>query len=579
MSDLRTSFVINLAGNLQNRARQYSQALGTFSRQGSRHLSTLNRSVMAAGRGIERLGNRYTALLSGAGAVAAIRSVGQLEDRFLRLGIQAGVTDDLVRKLRDRVFEVAQTPDIGADPYEMLSAAAEIMERTGNYNFIQENIENIGIALQATGAIGKDVGAIMSEFEKEGVRSSNAILTRLDLLNEQGKRGAFTLQNIAGNAPRIMSAYARTGRQGDEALRDMGAALQMVMRGIGSPERSVTAFEALIAKFADDAERIQKVSGVQIFDPEELARGNEVMRPVSDLMREIVVASRGRGTLLSQIFDVQEMRALGSVIQEYQRTGAVETINEFLQVHADGAAIQKDAARYAESYAAATNKLKTAWVQFAATNLAEPIKELATWLNSLEPGTVQRWLNIAKWIGIAGGGLVVASKAMGLIANTRIAMGGTGGIAGNAAGRMMPVPVYIVNGPGALGGAAGRGRGRGGAGGALSRAGGWLSSNRGMLARAGAVAGAGVGGYMLGTEISKRFIEGTSFSNFLGRQIARAMSPFSEDARNALENERNARRMEGHLEISVTDERVRVRRMRSEGLDMDVDTGRMMEGL
>ena len=77
--------------------------------------------------------------------------------------------------------------------------------------------------------------------------------------------------------------------------------------------------------------------------------------------------------------------------------------------------------------------------------------------------------------------------------------------------------------------------------------------------------------------MNKAFIEGTSFGDSIGRAIANGMAALGNDeARASLDREARYEAMQGELQISVSDDRVRVRRMRSRGMDMGVETGRMM---
>ena len=64
---LKTSLVIDLAGNMQTRARQYGQSLTTMGKAGQAAMRGLKSSAAAAGRGLDTLGNRYTAVITGAG--------------------------------------------------------------------------------------------------------------------------------------------------------------------------------------------------------------------------------------------------------------------------------------------------------------------------------------------------------------------------------------------------------------------------------------------------------------------------------------------------------------------------------
>jgi len=573
MSELRTSFVIDLAGNMQARARQYSQSLGRFARDGQRHMGALNRSAQMVGRGLDRLGNRYTALLTGGGLAVNIRQVGRFNDRLLALGTQAGKTDADLEQLKQRIFDVANSPDIRADTSELLAAIEVIQTKTGDLDFAVENIENIGRALTATGAAGESIGDVLARLQAAGINSPREVLEIIDGLNEQGKKGAFLLKDTAELGERVFAAFGGSRNITKETTKELGAVLQVIRQGTGSSQQAATAFEALIRTFenADKVKNIEALSGVSLFEDD--GSGGKQLRSVIDIMKELVVAADGDKLKLSAAFpEAEAMRAFGALVTEFRRTGSVDSLDEFFNVAADGTGIMEDSARMANSFQGSINLLATAWQRFSDSNLAEPIQKFSEWLNSVDQETVQNWLKIAKWVAIAGGGLVVASKGIALIANARKAFGKSAGGGGLGGGGLMPTPVYIVNGP-AAGAAAALGGKKGP---------GFLGRHGGKLMRGAGYAAAGMAawetGQAIGSGIYNNAMAENSFGDFIGKSLARGMAALgSETARESLEQSARAREaMDGHLQISVSDDRIRVQRLESSGIDIDVDTGRMM---
>lgn len=528
MTELRTSIVVNLAGNLERRSRQFANAMGKMSERGRRHMTALSRTADITGRTLDRMGNRYTALLTGAAGIGSAKMVMELETRFTRLGIQANVSADEIARLKREIFEAAQAPEIRVDPSQITDAIEAIVEKTGDLQFARDNIKNIGVAIQATGAEGGAIGEILAEFQKMGVKAPQEVLKAIDLLNVQGKEGAFTLQNLAALGPRVITAYTATGREGTKALTEMGAALQMIRMGTGSSEQAATAFEALLRTLTDPdkIKKLQQVAGIQVFDPQRLAAGEKVLRPINELMTEIVEKSKGDRTKLGAIFDAEAMRAFNQAGGEFMRTGRVDTMNKFMQVQADGKATMQDSARAAATSGAALQNLYTAWKKFADGELSGPIQSLADTLNGIEPGTVDRWMQIGKWVAIVGGGAVLARKVQkgvgGLAGLGKAGAAGAGGLMG---GMPLPLPVYVVNkhmslSPDAWGGSpAGGTAGKAGKAGMLKRFGGMS-----LLGRAGAVGAAGYAGWEVGSYLSRNFIQGTEFGDQVGSAVAHALA-------------------------------------------------------
>lgn len=585
MADLRTSIVIDLTGNLARRAHNFGKSLADLGRSGTRHMGGLSRAVSATGRALDRMGNRYTALLTGAAGVGAARMVIALEERFARLGIQANKSAEDMDALKREIYATAQAANVRVDPGEITSAIEAIVEKTGDLDFARENIRNIGLTIQATGAQGAAVGELVAELQKMGAfKGPQQVLEALDTMNVQGKEGAFTLQNLAALGPRVITAYAsatKGARDGATLLKEMGAALQVIRMGTGSSEQAATSFERLLAELQNvDKLKQLKANGIQVFDPKQ--PGAEVMRPINELLLEIMEKTQGRKTLLGQVFGDESIRAFNALTPE--------RIERFMAAQGDGSTTMRDAARAARTASGALTNLYTAWKRFADSNLSGPIQSAADALNSLEPETVQRWMNVGKWVLGAAGAAYVGSKIFragrGL---TRMFKGGGGaaGALGGAAGMAGVVPVYVVNlpggGMGGLPGGAGKrvrtpGRLR------MLRAAPSLKAigamGAGAVGTAGlAVAGAGAAGYGVGTVINDNFVAGTKASDTIGRGIAKFLAFFGNDeAQAALASERRYQEgMRGELRIQIDqDGRAKIKQMRGENLDLAVDTGPVM---
>lgn len=446
---LRTSLIIDLAGNIQSRARQYGSALGGLASRGRAAMQGLTRAARTAGAGLDKLGNRYTALLGGGAAALAVKGSMDLQERLTRLGITADVSDEQIRKLHERVLDIANDPNIRVDPSQILSGMESVMEKTGDLKFVEENIRNIALAIQASGGQGSEVGDIFAEFEKQKMSSQEA-LESVDTLIAQGKAGAFTLKDLARLGPRVVTAYTSLGRKGPRAMREMGAVLQMIRMATGSSEEASTAWEAMLRTFSDrkKLEFLQK-QGVKVFDPEELKKGREVLRPANELIEDILKAAGNSRVNLSDVFDATAMRAFNALMDQ---TG-VDKLRELMALTADGTTVQRDSARAAQTANAALQSLRNTWGRFADANLAEPIQKLADALNAIDPERLQTALRAAGMVAAGLGGAVAVKKAVGAGQAVRgWFSGGTKAGAGAAiqgaaglAGLKLPLPVYVVN--------------------------------------------------------------------------------------------------------------------------------------
>lgn len=479
---LVTDIVINLAGNLANKARQYGQSMSQFAASNQRAMNMLQMSTAAAGRGIDSLGNRYVALGTAMVGGAAVRGYAQLDRRISRIAINASISRDKAKELKDEINAVSNTKGIRIDPNEATSAVEEILTKTGDLAYAIENLPNIAAVIQATGAGGLEVGGIFTEFKKLAIDSSEAAMKAIDTLNMQGKQGAFTLANMAKEGPKIFAAYAATGREGASAVTELGAALQIIRQGVGSDAEAVTAFESIIRDITrpETVKKLKQLGNIDVFDPEKLKQGKEVMRSLPVLIEEIVTKSGGLSSKLSLLNLTDEAkRALKPVIAEYVQTGDVKAFDEFLKLSGDGSTTLNDAAVAASDFAASLQLVSNSWNQFANQQLAAPIAELADAINSLEPDAVQNWLETGKNIALVVGGLVAVKKGIDAVKWTKgvwdAAKPGGGSKPGGAGGGFADLgamPVYVVNMPGGgMGGGTDLPGGGGGSGGGQGKPG------------------------------------------------------------------------------------------------------------
>ncbi len=459
---LVTDIILNLGGNLARKAQQYGSSMAQFARKNQRAMGVVRQSAAAAGRGIDMVGNRYVALGATLVSGAAVTGFAALDRRLSRVAIAADLTKEKTNELYEEIQKVSNQEGIRIDPSEALAAIEEILTKTGDLDYAVKNLPNIATVIQATGADGLAVGGIFTEFKKLAINSSKDTMAAIDILNKQGKSGAFTLANTARLGPQIFAAYAATGRQGVQAAREIGAALQVIKGAKGTDDEAVTSFEALIRDITDPirVKKLKRLGGIDVFDPKKLKQGVEVMRPLPELMTEIVEKSKGLSSNLAALSLTQEAKqALNPLIAEFMQSGDVKAFDQFMAITGDGTVTINDAKVAANDFAASLQLVNNSVKQYANTRLADPVAELAKAINSLEPEAIDRWLSAAG--AVAGVGAAVIALRKTYKAGEWIAGGakkifGKGGKQDGKGGGFADLgamPVYVVNMPGSgLGG-------------------------------------------------------------------------------------------------------------------------------
>jgi hypothetical protein len=221
--------------------------------------------------------------------------------------------------------------------------------------------------------------------------------------------------------------------------------------GTGSSEQAATAFEAVFTDLRNPQNQKDLAKlGVSLKD----RSGN--FRSIADIMKDIVVLSKGNENIIGSMFGSEAMRAFNTLIGEYKKTGSITSLQKFLDLQSDGTTILKDSARAANDAKSNIENLQTAFYRFADSKLTGPLSKVTDGLNQLaeDPDKFQR-----VFTGIAIGlGAIVAVKGLAtvttLIGNIKGLRGGKVGIdVAGAGGAGMPVFVTNWGGSGVTAGA------------------------------------------------------------------------------------------------------------------------------
>ncbi|HHD2870173.1 TPA: phage tail tape measure protein [Klebsiella pneumoniae] len=443
---LTTEILINLAGNLTAKARQYGANMSEFARTNQRAMSVVKATTAAAGRGLDALGNRYTTMIAGFAGGAMLRDFAATDRRITRMGLAAEKT----KKEMSEMFGGMQDAAIKfrVDDSEVVSAIEKVGTVTGDIDYGYKNRNIIAPSIAASGADGESIGGLFSQFTKFNLSNEKNTLQAMDTLNQLGKEGAFELKDIAERGVKAFSMYAAAGGTGVRGVKDVGVALESAVDATGDTTTASTAVENLIRdlqlpKVVKELRR----NGINVFGKD------GKMRSLPTLMGEIAKKSGNKGAetqsarLLGAGFNQDSILLLSSVTSG---KGA-ENLKRYNGVVADGQGIMKDAEYASKDFTSAVTALNTTWKKFANSNLAKPVQELADAINSVDQETVQHWLEIGKNIAIAVGGVIAARKAFQFgkgvwdVLNPNKGKGIPNGIADVFGSGVMPV--YVTNWP------------------------------------------------------------------------------------------------------------------------------------
>ncbi len=465
-SELNASIRLNLTGNLTEKSRAYQREMKGMARQTRLSFQIMNQASKQAMRGIssglDSMTSSYAAFAASVAGGISFRNAVSLERRMNRIGVQAEISTEKVKELQDEIFTTAMNPNIAIDPSELISSIEEIVTRTGDLDYARRNIEALAQTIQATGGLGVDIGGLVAELQKLNVDN---VARGMNILVAQGKAGAVEAKDLAKLGPRILAAYAgTTKRQGESALAELGASMQVLQQATGNPEAAATTLEALLRDL-QSPDKMRKLAMVGIDINEKDANGKTVMRDLPTIMTDIVNKLNGDMSRIGMIFGDEARRGFNNITAELIHKERVESFEKFANISVNFNQIAEDSKRIASDTAGGLQRLSTSWNYFITNQLDEPLSDLAETLHSVSDETIQSAYHIGKWAAAVGGSVLLLRK-IGAIKggwwlykkyrdrnkpNIKGAMGGMGGL--------NVQPVYVVNMPGAGFGGAGMGRG------------------------------------------------------------------------------------------------------------------------
>lgn len=149
----------------------------------------------------------------------------------------------------------------------------------------------------------------------------------MDILAQAGKEGRFELKDMSAAFPSLTAGAAMLGMRGVPAVTQIGAALQVAMKGAGSAAEAATNFESFIQAITSPlaVNRFQELYGISI--PKFL---NQCLAESKDPIEEMVVLinrlTGGDVFKVSEIFrnktDLNFLKPMMQNLDEYRRIKA-----------------------------------------------------------------------------------------------------------------------------------------------------------------------------------------------------------------------------------------------------------------
>jgi len=440
MADVKASVLLTLKD-------LYSKELGKMGTATKKFSS----DTLAA---VNKIDSVFSGMKTKLGAIGVSLSLGaasnqiiDLDARLTRMGMTADASAEQINALKQKIFEAAQDPNIKIDPSKIVDALDVVMTKTGSLEYVEANIKNIAVALQASGAAGEEMGDVFSEFQKKGFAAAE-ISQLMDDLVKQGDQGEYTFQKFAKTGKAVLSSYSTIGSTVED-VKKLNAVMQILVADTKNEELAATALDAVIAELSDPNKQEKLgIIGVRVRD----SAGE--FRDLAEIMDDVLAVAQKEGNIdfLSEVFGVTSMKA----VRAFQNYG--KNYKKLTDDLGDTTgALEAKSARMAGTMKANLQNLQTTFLKFADTNLAKPLERLNDLLSYLaeKPERLEKVFNTIKYgLGaiVAVKGLAKVSGFIGSISSgIRTLTGGSmqaalgGALPGNGAGAASGLPVFVTN--------------------------------------------------------------------------------------------------------------------------------------
>lgn len=449
----RAKFIIDLVGNVSQRARSFGQGLRRLGADGSTSMRLLSRSVSGVNGILDKFDNKLIGFATGGGLVMAGKRVGEQSQRLTELGTRYNLTADQVNSFNQAVWQTAGNRKTSYT--DLITATEKFLERTNDVDGSISQMDNIALAMKGIGLNAQDAGDLVSAFWTAGTKDVKAMTQALDGLSSVSLIGTGNLSDQVQSVPGIIK---NTSWKKPEDIAQIIGMQRLAESQFNDPSQAASAtndfFDAIKNK---DNQKVLRRNGVDVYKDKKQG----IYKSPADLALEIGKAAKQKEHNLKDIFtgnSLQMMLELADKDKQQQLNGLSNPANI-----KDGFTDEK-ASKNIQTLNSAITSLTNAGEKFAQLKLAKPVQDLADAINGLSPEELDKYAGVLEKTAKGIGAVVAARYAYRFVKWGKNLMGGSapgtgaggaGGAGGGLGGAGSVVPVYVTNwqgGPGNPGG-------------------------------------------------------------------------------------------------------------------------------
>ncbi|MEM8035407.1 hypothetical protein Q4Q90_17395 [Morganella morganii] len=437
----RTKFIVDLVGNVTQRARQFGASIRSLGTEGSRSMRLFSGAVTGANSILDKFDNKLVGFVTGGGLAMATKRVAEHQQAIVELGTKYNLTADQMNALDAQITRVAGNRKLSSS--ELMQAANAFLLQTNNYDATIAQLDNIalginGIKMEASAA-GSEIGSMFNS----GYNTPEKMQKWLDGV-------ATSTQFGTGNINDQLSSLR--GMSKDTPWKSMEDQMQMLaLMRISSQEFSDPAqASAAVQGFFDTANTSDGQKKLKAYGNVNTKGKDGKIKSPADLMTEIIKAGYGKEDNLKQVFSGDTLKLMMAFVDPKKQAQLRDAANP---ANIRDGFLDEKATQNVQTFNGAMTSLVNAGERFAQLKLAKPVQDLADAINDLTPEELDKYAETIEKAAYAIGAAVAARYAWrGGNKILNFVKGGKGGPGAGAAGGdaglgdgSSVVPVYVTN--------------------------------------------------------------------------------------------------------------------------------------
>lgn len=430
----KANFVVNLTGNVTQKAKSFGSAISQMGKSGSRSMRLMSSAMSASNKILDKFDNKFVGFATGGGLVMAAKRVGDWQQQLTELGTRYNLTAEQSDDFLNTVYATGAAYKM---PYsDVITALDKMLERTNDVSGSISNVDNIAKAIKGLGLNADEAGAHVAQLMNKGFTSDNIN----KLFNGVASASKIGTGDIKEQLAGMIELTKDTQWQSPEQLMQMLAIQRLSDSYLGNSTDAAAAMQSFGKSIKDkQVQRVLRDNGINVYSDKDKTQ----FKDLTQLLLEIGNRAKFKDHNLKTVFPenlIKTTKAFADSEQQQKLLSGVKIEDGLLE---------EKTSKNINTFNGALTSLTNAGERWAQLKLAKPIQELADAINSLTPEQLDEYTSkLETGAKIIGGAIAARYAYRGYKSIKNVLSGGKGKL-GNASDSAISsadaTPVYVTN--------------------------------------------------------------------------------------------------------------------------------------